>query len=324
MAPRLPAPTRRAGGDVVAQELGRLAAPRRGAPCDGAASSRNFVGPRPPRERRGGSSPSVVAEGSTLVGRLVRVAARRVSAVLRLRLLAMPRSSREVAVGLLALVPLALDRPGRRRACQNLGLAFPGLPSRERRRLLHASAQNVLRDRLRLWGEVRLPPPAGDLRGVRVSARFGAWPVPVGSATRVDREAGRDGVRVPLLGLEALAPGAPARRALRRDLPLRLVLGLPDPEPGVDRWATWTSPDLTQGLRGRKDEDAVRELAGRVQQVLEQLIRARPDLWRWDGPRFARRPHVELRGWPPYSRFVPHRRAAAPASARSARRLSRP
>jgi KDO2-lipid IV(A) lauroyltransferase len=127
------------------------------------------------------------------------------------------------------------------------------------------------------------------------------------AALLVDRNVRRaqGGVYVPFLGLDARTTPLPAVIAQRHDVPVHPIFCLPQDD---DRYRLWVGPDLTQGLASGLDPAAWRQaLLVRINDVIEELVRARPELWAWSLKRFKSRPHVELGRYPPYSLHEPDR-----------------
>lgn len=118
----------------------------------------------------------------------------------------------------------------------------------------------------------------------------------------VDRNVRRQkgGILAPFLGLPARTTPLPAWLVENLDVPLFPILCLPQ-EGG--RYRLWLGPDLAADLTGVDAPARARELLTRVNAVLEQVIRARPELWNWTIKRFKSRPTLELGDYPPYSLF---------------------
>ena len=127
------------------------------------------------------------------------------------------------------------------------------------------------------------------------------------AALLVDRNVRRSqgGIYVPFLGLEARTTPLPALLAQRHDVPVHPLFCLPQ---DGDRYRLWVGPDLTQGLDASLEPVAWRRaLLVRINDVIEELVRARPELWTWSLKRFKSRPDVELGRYPPYSLHEPDR-----------------
>lgn len=125
------------------------------------------------------------------------------------------------------------------------------------------------------------------------------------AALLVDRNVRRSqgGVYVPFLGLEARTTPLPAMIAQRHGVPVHPIFCLPI-EGG--RYRLWVGPDLTRGLPEGGDPLAWRRaLLVRLNDVFEELVRARPELWAWSIKRYKARPTVELGRYPPYSLHEP-------------------
>ncbi|MDJ0976629.1 MAG: hypothetical protein QNJ98_19385 [Planctomycetota bacterium] len=110
------------------------------------------------------------------------------------------------------------------------------------------------------------------------------------------------GVYVPFLGLPARTTPLPAWLALRNEVPLFPVLCLPIEN---DRYFVWVGPDLTQDLGTDDPNHQLYEVTRRVNHVLSQVIRARPEIWNWTLKRFKGRPETDLGEYPAYSRYDP-------------------
>ncbi len=116
----------------------------------------------------------------------------------------------------------------------------------------------------------------------------------------VDRNVRRPhgGVFAPFLGLPARTTPLPAWIALRHGVPVYPIFCLPK---GDGRYRMWMGPDLSKDLPGEDDRERTVALLTRINQTLETLIRAQPELWTWSLKRFKSRPEVELGDYPPYS-----------------------
>ncbi|MEZ6007556.1 MAG: lysophospholipid acyltransferase family protein [Planctomycetota bacterium] len=159
------------------------------------------------------------------------------------------------------------------------------------------------------------PASARGRPGRRSSVRAGPRPHRPRSARGiaallVDRNVrrSRGGVYVPFLGARARTTPLPAVIAQRHDVPVHPMFCLPI-EGG--RYRLWVGPDLTQGLPQDGDPHAWRRaLLVRLNDIFEELIRARPELWAWSIKRYKARPTVELGRYPPYSCMSPIGRTA--------------
>ena len=110
------------------------------------------------------------------------------------------------------------------------------------------------------------------------------------------------GIYVPFFGIPARTTPLPGWLATRLDAPVFPLFCLPTED---DRYRIWLGPDLTGDLQGETEDERVREVLTRMNGVLEDLIRARPELWNWTLKRWKSRPTTELAGHPPYSEFDP-------------------
>jgi KDO2-lipid IV(A) lauroyltransferase len=116
----------------------------------------------------------------------------------------------------------------------------------------------------------------------------------------VDRNVRRalGGIWVPFFGLPARTTPLPAWLATRHDVPVYPIFCFPR-ENG--RYRLWLGPDVTENLRGTTEHETNREIMGRINDVLEDVIRAQPELWTWSLKRFKSRPERELGDYPAYS-----------------------
>ncbi len=110
------------------------------------------------------------------------------------------------------------------------------------------------------------------------------------------------GIYSPFLGIPARTTPLPAWLALRNEVPLFPVLCLPIEG---DRYFVWVGPDLTQNLPDVDFNQQMSEVMRRINHVLSQVIRARPELWNWTLKRFKGRQEEDLGDYPPYSRYDP-------------------
>lgn len=120
----------------------------------------------------------------------------------------------------------------------------------------------------------------------------------------VDRNVRRQigGIFAPFFGIEARTTPLPAWLALRHDVPIYPIFCFPEAD---GRYRLWLGPDLTKDLPAVDDRERMREICTRINGVLEDVIRARPELWTWSLKRFKSRPHEALEGYPPYSEWDP-------------------
>ncbi len=106
---------------------------------------------------------------------------------------------------------------------------------------------------------------------------------------------------VPFLGLPARTTPLPAVLARRFEVPLLVLLCVPD---GGAHWRLWLSPDLL----GPLTEDVDADVAGateRVNAVLSRVIREHPEGWAWMIKRWKSRPTADLGPYPSYSVWDP-------------------
>ncbi len=163
------------------------------------------------------------------------------------------------------------------------------------------AAVNEILSRLRSHGDLISALRKGGARTVISVVAAGG-----NAGILVDRNVRRQqgGVYAPFFGLEARTTPLPAWLALRYDVPVYPMFCLPQDD---GRYHLWMGPDLAAGLTEQDDRERMRELLTRVNGVLEDIIRARPELWTWTLKRFKGRPHQELGGYPPYSEWDPER-----------------
>lgn len=110
------------------------------------------------------------------------------------------------------------------------------------------------------------------------------------------------GIWAPFFGLRARSTPLPGWIAHRHRVPVHPVFCLPI-EGG--RYRLWVGPNLAEGVEAEDEEAYVREITRRVNEVLERVIRARPELWNWTLKRFKSRPDRELGPYPAYSMWDP-------------------
>jgi len=127
-----------------------------------------------------------------------------------------------------------------------------------------------------------------------------------------DRNARRDqgGIWVPFLGLQARTTPLPGWIAVRHGVPVLPTFCFPKAR---GRYEVWVGPDLTEGVDLGDEDAAIYEITRRVNEVIEKVIRAEPELWNWTLKRFKSRPDRELGPYPPYSLWDPDLPARATA-----------
>lgn len=125
------------------------------------------------------------------------------------------------------------------------------------------------------------------------------------AAMLVDRNVRRElgGVYAPFFGRDARTTPLPAWLALRYEVPLHPIFCLP--LEGSDRYRLWLGPDLAANLAPGDESAQQLEILTRMNAVIEELVRARPELWNWTLKRFKARPSEALDGYPPYSSYDP-------------------
>jgi KDO2-lipid IV(A) lauroyltransferase len=158
-------------------------------------------------------------------------------------------------------------------------------------------AVNRLLERLRSHADLRSALRKGGARALMsVLGKGGTVGI------HVDRNVRRQhgGIWIPFFGLPARTTPLPAWLATRYRVPLHPIFCLPT-EGG--RYRLWIGPDLTENLTSTDEIETNREIMGRVNGVVEDLIRARPELWTWSLKRFKSRPDQELGPYPPYSEW---------------------
>lgn len=112
------------------------------------------------------------------------------------------------------------------------------------------------------------------------------------------------GVYAPFFGLAARTTPLPAWLALRYDVPLHPVFCLPAAN---ERYRLWVGPDVAEGLPEGSEAERQLALLTRMNAVIEDVVRAQPELWNWTLKRFKSRPTESLDGHPPYSHYDPPR-----------------
>jgi KDO2-lipid IV(A) lauroyltransferase len=106
---------------------------------------------------------------------------------------------------------------------------------------------------------------------------------------------------VPFLGLPARTTPLAAMLARHCGVPLSILLLIPE---GRGRWRLWGSPDLRGPDTDDPDADALATM-GRVNGVLSEMIRERPEAWAWMLKRWKGRPTPERGSYPDYSTYDP-------------------
>jgi KDO2-lipid IV(A) lauroyltransferase len=162
----------------------------------------------------------------------------------------------------------------------------------------HRAIERVVR-RLRSHGDILSALRKGGARTlIRVVADGGT------AGILVDRNVrgAQGGVYAPFFGLPARTTPLPAWLALRYDVPVYPILCLPH---GDDRYRLWLGPNLAENLTGADEQERTVEILTRMNGVLEDVIRAQPELWNWRLKRFKSRPTQELGAHPPYSLWDP-------------------
>ena len=159
---------------------------------------------------------------------------------------------------------------------------------------------NEILERLRSHPDLRSAFRKGGARAMtRVVADGGI------AAMLVDRNVRRElgGVYAPFFGRDARTTPLPAWLALRYDVPIHPIFCLP--QEATDRYRLWLGPDLASNLPAGDEAAQIREVLTRMNAVIEELVRARPELWNWTLKRFKARPSEALDGYPPYSSYDP-------------------
>jgi len=67
------------------------------------------------------------------------------------------------------------------------------------------------------------------------------------------------------------------------------------------RYRIWVGPNLTEGVDRTDRDAAILEITTRVNRVIEEVVRAQPEIWNWSLKRFKSRPELPLGPYPPYS-----------------------
>ena len=124
------------------------------------------------------------------------------------------------------------------------------------------------------------------------------------AALLVDRNVRKKygGIYAPFIGLPSRTTPLPAWLAVHCRVPLVPVFCLPKPN---GRYRVWFGPDLNLNLTSDVPSECVLELTTRINGVLEDVIRAQPEIWNWRMKRFKSRPHPELKSYPAYSSYDP-------------------
>lgn len=120
---------------------------------------------------------------------------------------------------------------------------------------------------------------SSDVRNVYRALRAGRW---VGMLA--DQDARRQGIFVPFFGVPASTPAGPARIALATGAPI--VMGFDFRQPDGRNVIELQTLEMPEGDR----PDAVEELTRRHVQVLESVVRRRPESWFWVHRRWKTRP----------------------------------
>ena len=159
---------------------------------------------------------------------------------------------------------------------------------------------NEVLERLRSHPDLRSAFRKGGARAMSQVVQSGGI-----AAMLVDRNVRRTlgGVYVPFFGRPARTTPLPAWLAQRFDVPVHPIFCLPHESPG--RYRLWIGPDLAHDLPPGDDASQQHALLTRMNRVIEDIVRARPELWNWTLKRFKARPTQALDGYPPYSRFDP-------------------
>lgn len=122
------------------------------------------------------------------------------------------------------------------------------------------------------------------------------------AALLVDRNVRREegGIWAPFLGLVSCTTPLPGWLAVRNGACVLPILCLPKED---GRYRIWVGPDVAEGAGTDDEAAAILEITTRLNRVLEDVIRARPEIWNWTLKRFKSRPHRELGPYPSYSRW---------------------
>ncbi len=164
----------------------------------------------------------------------------------------------------------------------------------------HGAVNSVLK-RLRSHGDVIAAFRKGGARAVINAVAQGGT-----AALLVDRNVRRKqgGVFAPFMGLEARTSPLPAWIALRHNVPVFPIFCFPTDD---DRYRLWLGPNLAADLPEGDEHERLVALLTRINGVLEEVIRAKPELWNWTLKRWKSRPTVELGRYPAYSLHDPDR-----------------
>jgi KDO2-lipid IV(A) lauroyltransferase len=120
----------------------------------------------------------------------------------------------------------------------------------------------------------------------------------------VDRNVRRrhGGIWVPFLGLEARTTPLPAWLHEKTALPIVPMFCLPI-EGG--RYRVWIGEDLARGVAREDPEAAARAIAERMNDLIGDFVRRRPEIWNWTLKRYKSRPREEQGRYPVYSEWDP-------------------
>lgn len=167
----------------------------------------------------------------------------------------------------------------------------------------HAAFDRVIK-KLRSHGDIKTALRKGGARAViNIVAAGGS------AGLLIDRNVRSQlgGIYAPFFGLQARTTPLPAWLALRYETPMIPIFLFPKED---GRYRLWIGPNLMEGVTGADHHARMDVVLARMNAVLEDVIRAQPELWNWTLKRWKSRPHVELGGYPPYSFWEPERRPA--------------
>lgn len=155
--------------------------------------------------------------------------------------------------------------------------------------LLVGEQHNILVDRrmnaLRARFGVEIVPVTGSLMGVLRALRRNRI-----VAMLSDQDAGRGGIFVEFLGLQASTPYGPGRFAARTGAPVLPGLAL---RHGKDRHELIVCPPVEQPADGASDEEAAHAFTQGYTSVFERYIREYPEQYFWMHRRWKTRPETE-------------------------------
>ena len=162
----------------------------------------------------------------------------------------------------------------------------------------HAALNRVLK-KLRSHGDLKSALRKGGARAV-----IGVVAAGGSAGLLVDRNVRRQlgGIYAPFFGLQARTTPLPAWLALRYETPLYPMFLFPKED---GRYRLWIGPNLMEGVSGDDHHARMDCVLTRINAVLEDVIRAQPELWNWKLKRWKSRPTVALEGYPPYSIWDP-------------------